>query len=46
MIPDLKLSSVSFDLKTGLRAVVIYPLKNKQNMRAVLELGQNIEGRN
>ena len=42
-IPNLKLSSVSYDYKNGLRAMVIFPLKNKQSMRAVLELGQNIE---
>ena len=42
-IPNLKVSSVSYDYKNGLRAMVIFPLKNKQNMRAMLELGQNIE---
>ncbi len=40
---ELKLSSVSFDLDTGLKALVSFPLKNKQVMRAVLELGQNID---
>jgi hypothetical protein len=42
-IPSLKLSSVSFDEKLGLKAIVLYPLKNKQQMRAILELGLNIE---
>jgi cell division septal protein FtsQ len=42
-MPRLKLSSVSYDEKLGLRAVVAYPMKNKKQMRTVLELGLNIE---
>jgi hypothetical protein len=44
--PGLKLSSVSLDPKLGLRAVVAYPMKNQRWMRAVLELGLNIEEAN
>jgi hypothetical protein len=39
----LKLSSISFDEKLGLRAVISYPMKNQQLMRTILELGLNIE---
>lgn len=39
----LKVSSISFDPKNGLKAMIVFPLKNNQSMRAVLELGQNIE---
>ncbi len=42
-IPGLRLSSVSYNDKLGLRAVVLYPMKNNQQMRSVLELGLNIE---
>lgn len=42
-VPGVKLSSVSYDEKLGLRAVVAYPMKNKKQMRTVLELGLNIE---
>ena len=37
--PGLKLSSLSYDSKMGLRAVVVYPLKNGQFMRPTIELG-------
>ncbi len=42
-LPGLKLSSVSYDNKLGLRAMIIYPMKNKKQMRTVLELGLNLE---
>ena len=42
-IPNLKLSSVNYNEKQGLRAIVLYPMKNKQLMRSVLELGFNID---
>ncbi len=42
-VENLKLSSISFDSKNGLRAMVVLPLKNKQNMRAMLELGQTLD---
>jgi len=42
-IPGLKVSSVSYDPKLGLRAVVSYPLKNGQLMRPVIELGINLD---
>ena len=42
-LPGLKLSSIHYDEKLGLRAVVTYPMKNKKQMRSVLELGLNIE---
>jgi cell division septal protein FtsQ len=42
-MPGVKLSSVSYDEKLGLRAMVSYPLKNQKQMRTVLELGLNIE---
>lgn len=41
--PGLKLSSLSYDSKMGLRAVVVYPLKNGQFMRPVIELGLNLD---
>lgn len=37
--PGLRLSSLSYDSKMGLRAVVVYPLKNGQFMRPTIELG-------
>ena len=43
VLPGVKLSSISYDEKLGLRAVISYPMKNKQQMRTVLELGLNIE---
>jgi len=42
-LPGLKLSSLSYDEKMGLRAMISYPLKNRQQMRTVLELGLNLE---
>lgn len=42
-LPKVKLSSIHFDEKLGLRAVVSYPMKNHQQMRSVLELGLNVE---
>jgi hypothetical protein len=42
-IPGLKLSSISYDEKMGLRAMISYPLKDRQQMRTVLELGLNLE---
>jgi hypothetical protein len=41
-IPDLKLSSISYDQKNGLRAMVTYPVTSQSLMRPVLELGLNI----
>ena len=41
--PGLKVSSLSYDEKLGLRAVVSYPLKNGQLMRPVIELGMNLD---
>jgi hypothetical protein len=41
--PGLKLSSLSFDSRMGLRAVVVYPLKNGNFMRPVVELGLNLD---
>ncbi|MBU6154700.1 MAG: FtsQ-type POTRA domain-containing protein [Bdellovibrionales bacterium] len=43
MIPGLKLSSLSYDEKLGLRAMISYPMKNQRIMRTVLELGLNLE---
>jgi hypothetical protein len=43
IIPGLKLSSLSYDEKLGLRAMISYPMKNGQLMRTVLELGLNLE---
>ncbi len=42
-IPGLKLSSVDYDEKLGLRAMVTYPMKNQRIMRTILELGLNLE---
>ena len=42
-LPKVKLSSIHYDEKLGLQAVVSYPMKNKKQMRAILELGLNIE---
>ena len=42
-IPGLRVSSVSFDTKLGLRAVVSYPMKNGKLMRPVIEMGINID---
>lgn len=41
--PGLKVSSLSYDEKLGLRAVVSYPLKSGQLMRPVIELGLSLE---
>jgi hypothetical protein len=41
--PGLKVSSLSYDEKLGLRAVVAYPEKNQKQMRLVIELGLNLE---
>ena len=41
--PGLKVSSLSYDEKLGLRAVVSYPLKNGQLMRPIIELGLNLD---
>ncbi len=43
VIPGLKLSSLSYDEKLGLRAMISYPMKNQKVMRTVLELGLNLE---
>ncbi len=43
IIPGLKLSSLSYDERLGLRAMISYPMKNQQQMRTVLELGLNLE---
>jgi hypothetical protein len=43
VIPGLKLSSLSYDERLGLRAMISYPMKNQQQMRTVLELGLNLE---
>jgi hypothetical protein len=45
-LPGLKLSSVDYDSKLGLRAMIIYPMKNQRPMRTVLELGLNLEEAN
>ncbi len=42
-IPGLKLSSINDDEKMGLRAVISYPMRNQKQMRAVLEMGMNVE---
>ena len=42
-VPGIRLSSISYDEKLGLRAVILYPLKNQQWMRTILEMGLNIE---
>ena len=41
--PDLKVSSLSYDEKLGLRAVVAVLQKNQKQMRIILELGLNFE---
>jgi len=41
--PGVSISSLSYDEKLGLRAVVTYPLKNGQVMRPVIELGLNLD---
>ena len=41
--PGLKLSALNYDEKLGLRAVVSYPLKNKSQMRTLLEMGINMD---
>ena len=41
--PGLKVSSLSYDEKLGLRAVVSTPQKNQKQMRVVVELGLNLE---
>ncbi len=42
-LPGLKVSSLNYDEKLGLRALVSYPLKNGQLMRPVIELGLNLD---
>jgi hypothetical protein len=42
-LPGLKLSSIDYDSKLGLRAMILYPMKNQKPMRTVLELGLNLE---
>jgi hypothetical protein len=42
-LPGLKLSSLSYDEKQGLKAMVLYPMKNQKWMRTVIELGLNLE---
>jgi hypothetical protein len=42
-LPGLKLSSLSYDERLGLKAMVVYPMKNQKQMRTVLELGLNLE---
>ena len=42
-LPGLRLSSVSYDEKLGLRAMISYPMKNLKSMRTVLEMGLNLE---
>jgi hypothetical protein len=41
--PGLKVSSLSYDEKLGLRAVITVPTKNQKQLRMVVELGLNIE---
>ena len=41
--PGLKVSSLSYDEKLGLRAVVSTPQKNQRQMRVVVELGLNLD---
>jgi hypothetical protein len=41
--PGMKVSSLSYDEKLGLRAVVSTPQKNQKQMRVVVELGLNLE---
>ena len=41
--PGVRISSLSFDEKLGLKAVIAYPLKNGQLMRPVIELGLNLD---
>ncbi len=41
--PGLKLSSMNYDEKLGLRAVIVFTLKNGTQMRALLEMGINID---
>jgi len=41
--PGMRVSSLSFDEKYGLRAVIAYPLKNGQFMRPVIEMGINLD---
>jgi hypothetical protein len=45
-LPGLKLSSLSYDEKQGLKAMVLYPMKNQRLMRTVIELGLNLEEAN
>jgi len=42
-LPGLKLSSLDYDSKLGLRAMITYPMKNQKPMRTILELGLNLE---
>ena len=42
-LPGLKLSSLDYDSKLGLRAMITFPMKNQKPMRTVLELGLNLE---
>ncbi len=42
-LPGVKLSSLSYDEKLGLKAIITYTMRNQKQMRSVLELGLNIE---
>ncbi len=42
-LPGIKLSSLDYDSKLGLRAMITVPMKNQKPMRTVLELGLNLE---
>ena len=41
--PGLKISSLSYDEKLGLRAVIAVPQKNQKQLRMIVELGLNLE---
>jgi len=43
IVPGLKLSTLSYDERLGLRAMVSYPMNNQKQMRTILELGMNLE---
>jgi hypothetical protein len=45
-LPGLRLSSLSYDEKSGLKAMVLYPMKNQKLMRTVIELGLNLDEAN
>ena len=42
-LPGARLSALNYDERLGLRAMVVYPMKNQKNMRTVIELGLNLE---